>query len=34
MDGDDNCESCNGKDAKESGSQFQGNYPVFAFQAL
>ena len=32
--GDDNCERCNGKDAKERGGLFQGNYPVFDFQAV
>jgi hypothetical protein len=32
--GDDNCESCNDKDAKEMGGLFQGNFLVFAFQAV
>ena len=33
VDGDDNRERCNGKDAKERGGLFEGNYQVFAFQA-
>jgi hypothetical protein len=33
VDGDDNCERCNGKDAKERGGLFEGNYPVLAFQS-